>query len=115
MLDEHSKSLQGRDVTLDGTFAAVTLCSEQLQMDRDSFSSFFQSITADIEDLGLSPIEGLRQQKPPARFCGHAEAHVAASTEDFCRTSLFTTIDCALGPLATRFASANESMASFLI
>ena len=106
-LEMLNRSLQSRYQTVAGMCSAVEEIVETLLSFRteDDFDRILNDTNAVCQTLDLETLKVPRQHKPPTRFTGPAEAHVAATVQDYYRPQLFTLIDTAVQQLRERFGN----------
>lgn len=84
-LEHLNKSLQKERQTISGMKEAAEYVNASLQSKRneESFHSLLQNAEAMVSSLDLEMMQMPHQRKPPKRYCGKAEQHIAASAEEF--------------------------------
>jgi len=68
ILDTLCVAVQGRNISLDGTMAAVNGCIEELQYLRDHFTDYWNGGIDECTTLELNPLEVPRRHKVPKRL-----------------------------------------------
>jgi len=106
-LEMLNRSLQSRYQTVAGMCSAVEEMVETLLSFRteDDFDRIPSDTNAVCQTLDLETLKVPRQRKPPKHFTGPAEAHVAATVQDYYRPQFFTLIDTAVQQLRERFGN----------
>ena len=102
--EQLSRSLQGKDTTVQEAVTAAALCKTYLSSlwSDEKFNEFYQSVVDGAKDLTSAP--QLPRYRTPARRAGDgAPAHRFASPEDCFRQEYFEVLDVLVLQLTERY------------
>lgn len=71
--------------------------------DETAFDQLLAETTLNAAELDLEELQVPRQRKPPKRYAGSAESHIATTVCDYYRPQYFFLIDTAIQQLTDRF------------
>ena len=102
-----STMLQSPKLSLSNAKSSVDALSALLTAQRndDRFRELWLEISTDALNIGIDQPVLPRTRKVPRRIDGNAPSHTDENTEDFYRRIYYSTVDTALGCLASRFQS----------
>jgi hypothetical protein len=97
--------LQTKSYTINDMNNLVDHIKSQLQdlRSEDFFHNEFEKCVQKCDSLGLDSAKIPRKRRPPSRFTGHGEAHVAETVEVYFRTQFYAAIDNLITQLTDRF------------
>ena len=103
-LEALNRSLQSVRMTVAGMLEAAKAVKSQLQEMRQDkkFDEMLTKVEREVEDLDLEPLSVPRARKPPARFCGLANAFQANTVTVHYRVEYVKLIDVAIQQLSYR-------------
>lgn len=106
-LEMLNRSLQARYETVSGMLIAIDETLSGLRDLRDdmAFDHLLAETTHYVAEMDLEELQVPRQRKPPKRYTGSAESHVATTICDYYRPQYFLLIDTAIQQLTDRFHS----------
>ena len=106
-LEQLNRKLQSRSETVAGMMECAEAVSNELKQLRcdGKFATIMQKCSDAADKLGLKPLAVPRPSRPPARFVGPAQAHLASTPEDIFRPQYYEMIDTATSDIAERFTS----------
>jgi hypothetical protein len=103
-LESLNRSLQSSTMTIAGMLESTKIVQKQfvdIRLD-EKFAELLSEVEQQITEFSLDPLVVPRERKPPARFCGSAEAFHANSVEVHFRIQYFKPIDAAVQQLDDR-------------
>ena len=103
-LESLNRSLQSTKTTVAGMLESAKAVRSQLQRMREEseFDKILGHVESKIKALDLEELSVPRARKPPARFCGLAEAFQTKSVRKYFRIEYLKLIDVAIQQLSDR-------------
>jgi hypothetical protein len=107
LLELLNRSLQAETATVSWMLKAVENVIAELNdlRNAETFHDIMNDVDRMVDSHGLYEVCVPRVRRPPRRYCGPAEAHVAESAEEYYRAAFYSVIDTAIMQLCDRFAT----------